>query len=195
MTEGTDTTSGSKNVQEYGSFKELARHLGIETCLEFDPRLLVPEERIRALCYENKCGNYGSNYTCPPYVGSTEENKIKLCIFQSGLLLQYTKEMDVKNNKEGVLQTKVDFHQKMLRMEELMAQRGVRLMWGMIGGNCGLCDVCKARTNEPCPYPDKARMSLEAIAIDVLELLDKLGLDNKFRADRITWTGCILFNS
>lgn len=66
-------------------------------------------------------------------------------------------------------------------------------MWGLIGGTCSLCDVCKARSNEPCPYPNCARMSLEAIAVDVTSLLDKFGLDNSFRADRITWTGCILY--
>ena len=78
-------------------------------------------------------------------------------------------------------------------MEEALKARGINPVWGMIGGNCGLCDICKARSNEPCLYPEKARMSLEAIAIDVMALLDKFGLDNKFYEDKITWTGCILY--
>ena len=41
-------------------------------------------------------------------------------------------------------------------------------------------------------YPDKARMSMEAIGIDVLGLEKELGLDNKFYDDKINWTGCIL---
>ena len=64
---------------------------------------------------------------------------------------------------------------------------------GMIGGSCELCSVCKAVTKEPCPYPVKARMSLESIAIDVMGLLDHLGLESEFRPDRIKWTGCMLF--
>ena len=51
---------------------KFARQLGIETCLEFNPGLLVPEQRIRALCFEDKCGNYGKNYMCPPHIGSLE---------------------------------------------------------------------------------------------------------------------------
>jgi len=47
--------------------------------------------------------------------------------------------------------------------------------------------------DEPCTYPDRARMSLEAIGIDVIKLLDKFGLDSEFHPDRITWTGCILY--
>ena len=46
---------------------------------------------------------------------------------------------------------------------------------------------------EPCPYHDRARTSLEAIAVEAGWLLDKFGLDGGFHKDRITWTGCILF--
>jgi len=175
------------------SFRELADYLGIGICLEFGSELLFPEERIRSMCFENKCENYGKNYTCPPYVGSLEEIRIKLGNFHRGLLLQYSKEIDVMSNREAVMQTKTDSHNKILRMEKLLLERGAKKVWGMIGGNCGLCDICKATSNEPCLYPDKARVSLEAIAVDVLGLLNMLGLDNKFHAYKITWTGCILF--
>ncbi|MDD5486018.1 MAG: DUF2284 domain-containing protein [Dehalococcoidales bacterium] len=177
------------------NFKEMAAHLGIETCFEFNFGLLAPEERIRSLCRANECQNYGKNYTCPPYVGSLTKIKAKLANFQRSLLLQYSKEIEVRGNREGVMQTKIDFHHKILQMEGLLVERGVNKVWGMIGGNCGLCTICKAESNEPCPYPDKSRVSLEAIAIDVMGLLGKLGLDNKFHEDKITWTGCILFSS
>lgn len=175
------------------SILESARQLGIETCLEFSPRLLVPEQRIRDLCFENKCGNYRSNYMCPPHVGSLEEIKARLPEFRRGVLLQYSKPLDVRNDDEGVKRTKVEFHHKILRLEESLRNQGIERVWGMIGGSCELCDVCRAKFGEPCPYPDKARMSLESISIDVLTLLDRFGLDNKFHPDRITWTGCILF--
>ena len=172
--------------------KEFASQLGIETCLEFSTEMLVPEERIRAFCRENKCGSFHNNYMCPPYVGSLEDITIKLKKFQRGVLLQYTKFLDVKGDSEGVRQTKIDFHNKILRIEELLRVGGIVEVWGMIGGNCGLCDTCEAKMGEPCVYPDKARMSLEAIGVDVLGLLDRFGLDSEFHADKITWTGCIL---
>ena len=171
---------------------EFASKFGIETCLEFRSEILAPEERIRAFCSENKCGNYGNNYMCPPYVGSLEEIRIRLKKFQRGVLLQYAKSLDVRGNREGVRQTKVDFHNMILQIEEFLRETGINLVWGMIGGSCGLCEVCGAKVGEPCLYTDKARTSLEAIAVDVLALLDKLGLDNKFHAGKITWTGCVL---
>jgi predicted metal-binding protein len=161
--------------------------------MEFTPELLVPEQRIRELCFENKCGNYRNNYMCPPHVGSVEEAKARLKPFRRGMLLQFSRSLDVKDDYDGVMQTKMDFHNKILQLEEFSRDQGVQGVWGMMGGNCELCRPCKAELGEPCSYPDKARMSLESIAIDVLSLLDRLGLDNKFHPDKITWTGCVLF--
>jgi predicted metal-binding protein len=161
--------------------------------VEFDPRLLAPEQRIRDLCLENLCGNYRNNYLCPPRVGSLEEIEARLKRFQRGLLLQYSRPLDVRKDIDGLRQTKVDFHRKVLQVEEALSRSGAKAVWGMIGGNCALCEPCKATTEEPCPHPNEARTSLEAIGIDVMALLDRFGLDTRFRPDRITWTGCVLF--
>jgi predicted metal-binding protein len=170
-----------------------AQELGIETCLEFDAGLLIPEQRIRDLCFENRCGNYGNNYMCPPHIGSLEEIRVRLKKFQQGVLLQYSKALDVTSNIKGLRQTKVDFHNRVLQLEECLRNKGLRHVWGMIGGNCALCEICQAETGDPCPHPDKARTSLESLAINVMGLLEKFSLDCKFQPDRVTWTGCILF--
>lgn len=174
------------------NFTRFARQLGIETVREFDPQLLVPEARITAFCRENKCGNYGTNYMCPPLNGSREEIQARLRRFQHGILLQYSGAVDVQHNRDEVVKTKVEFHRKVLQLEELLKGEGVKEVWGMIGGSCGLCDVCLAKVDQPCPHPGEARMSMEAAGIDVLSLLDRLGIDNRFLPDRITWTGCVL---
>ena len=92
-----------------------------------------------------------------------------------------------------VLPYHIEFHEKILALEHYADRCGLPRAMGMIGGSCELCSVCKAVTKEPCPYPVKARMSLESIAIDVIGLLDHLGLESEFRPDRIKWTGCMLF--
>jgi predicted metal-binding protein len=174
--------------------EEFASNLGMITCKEIDPKTLVPEERIRAYCVENKCGNYGKNYTCPPYAGSLEEISTRISKYSHGLLLQYSVELDVSRNRKAVLKTKDEFHKKILEMEEFLSSQGISDMWGMIGGNCGICDTCSVFKEKPCRHPDKSRMSLEALGIDVGAVLDILGLKLSFHKDRITWTGCILYN-
>jgi len=172
---------------------KITKQLGIETCLEFSPHILIPEQRIRDLCSEDKCENFGKHYMCPPYVGSLKEHKERLMKYQHGILLQYSKPLNVNRDRKDLEKTKADFHHKILQLEDFLKDNGIQDVWGMIGGSCNLCGECEARFGRPCPYPDKARTSLESIAIDVLTLLDRFGLDNKFYPDRITWTGCVLF--
>jgi predicted metal-binding protein len=170
-----------------------AHELGIETCAEFDTFLLKPEQRIRDFCYENKCGKFKNHYMCPPYVGSLSSIEEKLLEFRKGIILQYSRPLDVKNDIEGLIRSKLEFHEKILALELYADECGKPRPLGMIGGSCDLCATCKAVTKEPCPYPVKARMSLESIAIDVMALLDRLKLESEFRPDRIKWTGCLLF--
>lgn len=172
--------------------QEQAGRLGFDLCLEFAPTLLVPEERIRGYCLENRCGSYDANHMCPPRIGSLEEVEAALQGFPQGVLLQYSRQMDVGNDREGVIRTKLEFHHLILRLERRLKKRGAAQLWGLIGGNCGLCQTCTAVEDKPCRHPEKARTSLEGIGVDVIALLEKLGLDGQFHPDRITWTGCIL---
>lgn len=178
------------NIQEY------AAKLSIQTCLEFDPGILIPEDRIRAFCIDNKCGSYGKNYMCPPRVGTIDELALRIGNYSHALLLQYVEELEVtKENSKEVARTKSSFHKAVLELETFLRGQSINDIWGMIGGSCGICEHCQAIDGEdPCLYPDRARMSLEAIGVDVLGLLDTLGLDSGFHEDRITWTGCILYN-
>ncbi len=174
---------------------DYAREIGIGTCIEFGLALLVPEDRIRAYCRADECGNYGKNYMCPPHIGTLEEISAKLKNYDKGYLFQYEKELDVKNDLPGLLQTRDDFHRKILQVEDYLKAQGIREVWGFIGGNCGLCEPCRAVTGEPCLYPERARPSLESLAIDVQQFLARFELDLEFRPDRITWTGAVLYRS
>jgi len=170
-----------------------AKHLGITVCMEFDTSLLVPQQSIRAYCVENKCGKYNNHYMCPPYSGTLEENAAKLRQYSNGVLFQYAKPLDVANDADGLAQSKLEFHSKILKLEKHIKDSGIPNVLGIIGGSCELCSVCKATTKEPCPHPEDARTSLESMAIDVMALLKHLGLESEFRPDRIKWTGCVIF--
>lgn len=173
--------------------KEQAERLGMGTAVEFAPQLLAPETRIREFCLENKCGNYLGNYACPPYCGSLEEIDRRLRQFNRGILLRGTWHLEVIKGNREIRESRVEFHNRVLQLEEFLRARGVERMWGMSGGSCGLCEVCRAKLDEPCLYPDKVRTTLEALGVDVMALLKRLGLDGQFYPDKITWTGCILF--
>jgi predicted metal-binding protein len=167
--------------------------IGIKTCVSFTPTLLRPEERIRELCRVNRCGKYRKHYMCPPYVGSLDDIRRRLAPFRHGVLLQHQTPLDVKNDREGLRNSKIAFHQMVLETEAHLKTHGAKTVWGMIGGDCTLCRTCLARIDAPCPYPNRARTSLESIGVDVMSLLDSFSLDKGFHPDKITWTGCVLY--
>lgn len=169
------------------------RKLGLHNCIQFNTGLLNPEERIRDYCRQDKCGSYNKNHMCPPLVGSLEETRALLSNYHTGILFQYSESLDVSNDKNGLRRTKKEFHKKVLKLEKFLNKHAETDVLGIIGGNCELCKECGALSDEPCRHPRKARPSLESLGIDVIALLEKLGLDNKFHKDRITWTGCILY--
>ncbi len=109
---------------ELEDIQKSADKLGINVCVPFDPGLLAPEERIRELCYENKCGNYRAHHMCPPLIGTLEEARSRLAGFSLAVLLQYSEEVDVMNDREGVKRAKMELHGRVLQMEEYLRQSG-----------------------------------------------------------------------
>jgi predicted metal-binding protein len=184
-----------ENTMNRQAIAEYVGKLGATKCQFVASQSLVPEERIRRYCYENKCGCYQRHLTCPPNTGTVQEVKERLKPFKTGILIQYSKDIDVRNDKDGLRETKLKLHHIVLETERyLKEEMGTDNVWGMIGGNCAWCDECAGYRDGPCTYPDKARVSMEALAIDVMALLEKLGLDTGFYDDKITWTGIVLLD-
>lgn len=156
-------------------------------------RLLIPEEKIRRFCIENKCGCYGNHLMCPPFVGTIPEAAEKISAFTNAILIQYSKCLNVRTDTVGLNATKRTLHDIILKTEHyLQTNMGSAALLGLIGGSCELCNPCAGFMGKPCPYPSRARTSMEALGIDVIALLERLDLDGKFYADKITWTGMIL---
>ena len=65
--------------------------LGADKAASIDVKDIVFNADFRKSCKENKCGNYGRNYTCPPYAGTAEE-----LIAIDALIALASKRMDEK---------------------------------------------------------------------------------------------------
>jgi predicted metal-binding protein len=172
---------------------EISHELGFDTCLPFNPAILTTEQEVRQSCENNKCGNYGKNLMCPPHIGSLHETAEFLSQFKGAFILRWSKYLDVKNDHPGIESSKRQFHKMVLKLEALTAEAGYKKPYGLIAGNCTLCDPCGAVSGIPCPHPEKARPSLESLGVSVSALLATLNLDAGFNPDRVTWTGCLLF--
>jgi predicted metal-binding protein len=172
------------------------KELGATHCQFISPALLLPEERIRDYCRENRCGCYGKHLMCPPNAGIISEIKDEFKRFNTGILVQYTTHLDVKRDTVGGTAAKLELHHIILKIENhLKGTSGVAKVFGIIGGECGLCEECAGYRGEACVQPDNARRSLEALGVDVIALLKRLSLDGRFHDDKITWTAMVLIDN
>jgi predicted metal-binding protein len=175
------------------AIEQYIKDLGATHCQFIASELLIAEERIRQYCHENRCGCYDRHLMCPPRTGTLTEITVKFKRFNTGILVQYSKRLDVKNDRAGLMATKRKLHDIILETEDfLREQSGITAIFGMIGGDCGLCEKCAGFSGEVCVHPDKARPSLEALGVDVIGLLNTLSLDGRFHEDQITWTAMVL---
>jgi predicted metal-binding protein len=172
------------------------KELGASHCRFVSSGLLLPEERIREYCYENRCGCYGRHLMCPPRTGSIAEATKKFGMFTTGILVQYSRVLDVKKEVAEVTASKRKLHHIILDTETYLKEKaGMVKTFGMIGGECALCETCAGYRGEACVYPDRARPSLEALGVDVIGLLKSLSLDGNFYDDKITWTAMVLMDA
>jgi len=132
---------------------------------------------------------------CPPRTGSIAEAKRIFRMFTTGILVQYTRRLDVKKDAGGLTASKRGLHHIILETETYLKEKaGMVKIFGMIGGECALCEKCAGYRGEACVYPDRARPSLEALGVDVIGLLQRLSLDGNFYDDKITWTAMVLMD-
>ncbi len=139
----------------------------------------VPEYRV--YCEENRCGNYGKNYGCPPDCGTTDEMKEKVRAFQKGLVLQTRwKDVDPMDGEE----------MKALKREHTgMTSRLVKRLRAeglegrpIMAGPCNFCPACGLVEGKPCPHEELRFSCLSAYCIDATRLAESCGME-------ISWTG------
>ncbi|MBR5453692.1 MAG: DUF2284 domain-containing protein [Clostridia bacterium] len=143
------------------------------------------------MCAANRCGKYGTSWTCPPGVGSADllEKKVKsyktACIFTSKYHLEDS--FDLEGMADGEKEAKL----LLQRITEGLRADGEEFM--ALG--CGCCSICEkcSYPDAPCRFPEKAVPSVEACGINVLELAQKTGINYNNGVNTVTYFCIILY--
>jgi len=175
----------------------LLKEQGASVSIEVTIADIVVDKRVRLKCMVPVCDSYNKNLMCPPFVPSVAEFREALENYRQAILLQVSAPLREVNDKfpagEVFLPAR-KLHDIVNLGEREAFVAGFRFAAGLIGGCCRLCDECVAvMGGTSCRFPFKARPSMEAMGIDVLATLEKVGLSLTFPVkDRVTWTGLIL---
>lgn len=146
---------------------------------------------LRKLCEMNKCGCYGTNWSCPPGCGDVHALSKRVRSFARAIVFQYVGTLEDSFDFEGMLASNEAFNRIAYAVRDDLAKETSGFL--VLGaGKCTLCEAC-SYPDAPCRFPEKHIISVEACGIDVSELCIAAGLSYIHGANTVTNTGLILY--
>ena len=156
------------------------------------PEELEFSQRIRWIC-ENECPMYGKTWACPPGVGSVEECRQKCACYVNCLMIATITEVNDIANIEETLSTRGPHEALTNQVRDLMQEQGVQ-PYTLSTEACALCERCAYLDGLPCRLPEKMHPCVESHGINILPLLETLGLEFQYGENVVTWFSLLFFN-
>jgi predicted metal-binding protein len=172
-----------------GLVKRALEH-GFSHASPLDASTLAVRSEVRDMCRADKCRHYAKSWMCPPHCGTLEENARVMSEYESGIIVQTTREMEDDFDYDAMRDAG-------LRQKELFASFRAELeadypsLLALGNGTCEICEKCACPASA-CRFPDKAISSMEAFGLVVSDVCEKNGLGYYYGAKTITYTGCYL---
>ena len=156
-----------------------------------DPRALEFNGRIRWIC-EHECPMYGTTWACPPGVGSLEECERKCASYENCLLISSIVEVSDIANLEETLATRPDHEALTNQVRDIMEEQGIQ-PYVLSTEACAICERCAILDGQPCRHPERMHPCVESHGINVVPILETLGLEFQFGANVVTWISLLFF--
>jgi predicted metal-binding protein len=139
-------------------------------------------------CEANVCGNYNTSWSCPPAVGTLEDQQKKITGFKNAFVFTTKYDLEDSFDFEGMQQA-ADIHNRLTReMHERFGKTNP--VFG--AGGCRVCQTCAYP--EPCRFPEKVYSSIEAAGINVTDLSRSAGVHYNNGPNTVTYFSMLLFN-
>lgn len=186
-------------------YRRLATELGASSAAIIPASDVTIDERVRLKCVVPRCLRAGETPCCPPYAPDLDLVRRALSRFCWAILLkcevgpieQY--DPSKAESKEGKRRT-LSFHEKsaevVYKLEREAYKDGYHLAMGFGGGSCKdyLCKglICQFMDSGRCRFPLRARPAMEAVGIDVIDLINKVGWEAYALLDNLKLAPCAI---
>jgi len=164
-------------------FEQKAMELGASMAKVIPADWVQIDERVRLKCSVPLCPNYGKCHFCPPHTPSPEFMSKALSRYRHAVVFALeiipVDHFSVRSTQRHAA---AEWSRKCFEIvgnvETLAFGSGYYLAMGFTQGSCrrALCgqDQCLVLEGGSCPYPLKARPSMEAVGIDVYGLVTRV---------------------
>jgi predicted metal-binding protein len=186
-------------------YRQIALDLGASAAAIIPASDVVIDERVRLKCTVPRCLRAGETPNCPPYAPDLDLVRQAVNRYSWAVLIK----CDVGPIEEyapGKGKTKAEkrrvlsYHQQsgevVTALEREAYKDGYHLAMGFGGGSCKdyLCKgvMCQYLDSGRCRFPHRARPAMEAVGIDVLDLVNKAGWQAYALLDDLTRVPCAI---
>ena len=156
-----------------------------------DPKQLEFSDRVRWIC-EHECSMYGKSWACPPGVGSVESCKAKCLSYNCCLVVSTITEVADISDLQATLATRTDHETLTDHVGQLMRQQGVE-PYILSTEACAICEKCAIMEGKPCRFPEKMHPCVESQGINVIPVLENMGMPFLYGENVVTWVSLLLF--
>ena len=169
-------------------YRLLALELGAADAVVIPSGIVTIDERVRLKCTVPRCLRAGETPNCPPYAPDLQLVRTALGRFSWAVVIKCQVE-PLEEYAPGAGSTKAErrrsltFHRQsndiVCVLEREAYKDGYHLCMGFGGGSCKdyLCQgmICQFLDSGRCRFPHRARPAMEAVGIDVVDLINKVG--------------------
>ena len=145
------------------------------------------DERVRLKCTVPRCNRAGESPNCPPYAPDLDLVRRAIARYSWAILFKCDVDIESHRPRHGKSKDEepevFNFHKSgndiVAALERQAFRDGYHLTMGFGGGSCVdyLCGglACQFLETGHCRHPYKARPSMEAVGMDVLDLTARAG--------------------
>ena len=156
------------------------------------PEELEFNQRIRWIC-QHECPMYGKSWACPPGVGEVAECEKKCKSYVNCLMISTITEVNDISDINETLATRPEHEKLTNQVRDLMREQGVN-PYILSTEACAVCERCAYLDGLPCRLPGKMHPCVESHGINILGLLDELGLSFQYGENVVTWFSLLFYN-
>jgi predicted metal-binding protein len=172
--------------------KKIAGECGFTTVADLDVDKIAVRKEARDACAENKCHQYGINWSCPPGCGTLDECAERLRAFKRGLILQTTAELEDPLDFDGMMEA-AQRHGKSFEAFGEQVRRIYPSSMLIGSGGCARCKEC-TYPDKPCRFPDKVTSSMEALGMIVSDVCRDNDVKYYYGPGTLTYVSCVLLD-
>ena len=156
-----------------------------------DPAALEFSERVRTICRQ-ECPMYGKSWACPPGVGTVPECREKCLSYSQCLLISSIAEVEDISDIDETLATRPSHEELTEQVAALLRDQGEQ-PYILSTQACAICGRCAILDGQPCRHPEKMHPCVESHGINVVPILERLGLEFQFGCNVVTWISLLFF--